>query len=157
MNKLQVKDIPARSFVKGLSWRLLASIDTFLLGWLVFGRPDHAIAIAGFELLTKVILYFLHERLWNLIAFGRRADGSVAPIRSIVKTISYRFFGSMDTAFLSWMVTGKLGGAFALSGLEVITKMLLYFLHERLWSKVKWGRVYLEINKSGSEQVHTAN
>ena len=101
MGKTTLKDIPARSFVKGISWRLLASIDTFLLGWLIFGSPYHAIKIAGFELITKVALYFLHERLWNIISFGRHEDGTVSPLRSLVKTISYRFFGSIDTAFLS--------------------------------------------------------
>lgn len=157
MSKTSLKDIPARSFVKGISWRLLASLDTFLLGWLVFGRPDHAIAIAGFELLTKVALYFLHERIWNIITFGRFPDGSISPLRSIIKTISYRFFGSIDTAFLSWLVTGKIAGAFTLSGLEVITKMLLYFIHERVWTRVRWGRIFINpeevANGSASEEM----
>ena len=59
--------------------------------------------------------------------------------RSVVKAVSWRVLGSLDTFVLSWFFTGstKAAGAIALS--EVITKMALYYFHERAWSAVKWG------------------
>lgn len=139
-----MRDTNLRSIVKGISWRAVASFDTFVLGYLIFGNVVHASKIAGFELLTKVLLFFLHERLWNAIKAGRLPDGTVAPWRSLVKSISYRFWGSLDTTILSYFVTGDIMFSFLLSGTEVFTKIALYYLHERVWSKFKWGRVFDE-------------
>jgi uncharacterized membrane protein len=60
----------ARSFVKAVSWRTLGSIDTFMLGWLFTGKPAVAGAIASTEVITKMILYYLHERAWTAIDWG---------------------------------------------------------------------------------------
>ena len=59
--------------------------------------------------------------------------------RALAKSITWRFFASIDTFLLGWVVTGssKQGGIIAL--LEVVTKMALYYLHERGWSMVTWG------------------
>lgn len=62
------------------------------------------------------------------------------PIRSMVKSISWRIIGTLDTMIISWIVTGKLNTALLIGGVEVITKMVLYFFHERIWNSVKWGK-----------------
>lgn len=62
------------------------------------------------------------------------------PIRSIVKSISWRMIGTMDTMIISWIVTGQIDTALLIGGVEVITKMVLYFFHERIWNSVKWGK-----------------
>jgi uncharacterized membrane protein len=60
--------------------------------------------------------------------------------RHIAKTITWRIVGTIDTIILSWIITGDLGIGMAIGGVEVITKMALYFLHERFWYKyVKFG------------------
>lgn len=65
--------------------------------------------------------------------------GREAHSRSLAKAISWRILGSVDTFLLSWLFTSsvKAAGAIALS--EVITKMVLYYLHERAWSGIGWG------------------
>jgi uncharacterized membrane protein len=55
--------------------------------------------------------------------------------RHIAKTITWRIVGTIDTIILSWIITGDLGIGMAIGGVEVITKMVLYFLHERAWYK----------------------
>lgn len=62
------------------------------------------------------------------------------PIRSIAKSISWRFIGTVDTMIISWIVTGRLNTALLIGGVEVFTKMLLYFFHERIWNSIKWGK-----------------
>ena len=59
--------------------------------------------------------------------------------RSIVKAISWRALGSIDTFVLSWLVTGSAGAAGAIASIETITKMILYYVHERAWSGINWG------------------
>lgn len=67
-------------------------------------------------------------------------SASEKPLRSVVKSLSWRIIGTLDTVFISWIVTGKLDLAFSIGGIELITKMLLYFFHERLWNSIKWGK-----------------
>jgi uncharacterized membrane protein len=60
--------------------------------------------------------------------------------RSIVKSISWRIIGTIDTVIISWIVTGTLKLAFSIGVVELFTKMILYFFHERMWNKIKWGK-----------------
>jgi len=60
--------------------------------------------------------------------------------RSLLKTISWRIIGTLDTILISWVITGALTLAFSIGFIELVTKMLLYFFHERAWAKIKWGR-----------------
>lgn len=65
--------------------------------------------------------------------------GHEAHARSVVKAISWRTLGSIDTFALSWLFTGSAKAAGAIAGTEVITKIALYYFHERIWSSVHWG------------------
>lgn len=61
--------------------------------------------------------------------------------RSIVKTISWRTIGTIDTILISWLVVGDINFAVTIGGVELFTKMALYFFHERAWNKINFGRV----------------
>ena len=67
---LQASERHSRSIVKAISWRTLGSIDTFLLGWFFTGSIGAAGAIASTEVLTKLTLYYVHERGWSLVRWG---------------------------------------------------------------------------------------
>jgi len=60
--------------------------------------------------------------------------------RSIAKTISWRVVGTLDTVLISWLITGTLSLAFSIGLVELVTKMILYFFHERAWNNIKWGK-----------------
>ncbi len=63
-----------RSVLKALSWRVIASITTFILAMLFFGDDPNAVkkatSIALLESIIKMALYFFHERLWINITWG---------------------------------------------------------------------------------------
>lgn len=61
-----------RSAVKAISWRIIGTIDTFILSFLITHKPITAASIAGFEVLTKTILYYFHERGWDKVQWGRQ-------------------------------------------------------------------------------------
>ncbi|WP_430410077.1 DUF2061 domain-containing protein [Kordia sp.] len=65
---------------------------------------------------------------------------SEKPLRSLVKSISWRLIGTLDTVLISWLITGTLTVAFAIGSVEMVTKMILYFFHERIWNSIKWGK-----------------
>ena len=61
--------------------------------------------------------------------------------RHILKSITWRLVGTIDTIILSWVITGNLQIGLKIGGVEVITKMILYYYHERIWFKyIKLGR-----------------
>jgi len=55
---------------------------------------------------------------------------------SLLKTLSWRLIGTLDTMMISYLLTGKMDVALSIGGIEVISKMLLYYLHERAWIKL---------------------
>ena len=60
--------------------------------------------------------------------------------RSLLKSVSWRILGTIDTIIISYLITGTLEFALRIGFVELLTKMGLYFLHERLWNKIKWGK-----------------
>ena len=64
-----------RHLLKTITWRVVGTIDTMLLGWFVTGDIKLGLTIGGFEVITKMILYFLHERVWyKYIRYGLNND-----------------------------------------------------------------------------------
>ncbi|UII80759.1 DUF2061 domain-containing protein [Flagellimonas sp. CMM7] len=65
---------------------------------------------------------------------------SEKPKRSVAKSVSWRIIGTLDTILISWVVTGTLSLAFSIGMVELVTKMVLYFFHERIWNSINWGK-----------------
>ena len=65
---------------------------------------------------------------------------SERPIRSIAKAISWRVIGTLDTLLISYLLTGKVALAASIASIDFVTKMFLYFFHERIWNKIGWGK-----------------
>ena len=63
------------------------------------------------------------------------------PYRSVVKAVSWRTVGTLDIMIVSYFVTGNLIMAASIGSIEVITKMALYYFHERAWNKLSFGKV----------------
>ena len=55
--------------------------------------------------------------------------------RHALKTVTWRIVGTLDTFILSWVITGSWKTGLTIGGVEVITKMVLYYFHERAWYK----------------------
>lgn len=74
-----------------------------------------------------------------LLIFVRKWALSENNTRSLVKAVTWRFVGSLDTFLLSWLITGHPVIAATITAVEFFTKVGLYWLHERAWLKIKWG------------------
>ena len=129
MEKISFK----RHLAKTITWRLVGTLDTVVLSWIITGNPFTGLKIGASELVTKMILYYAHERVWiHLgIADSRR--------RHILKTITWRIIGTFDTVMLSWFITGSAQTGLQIGGVEVVTKMILYYFHERAWYRINFG------------------
>ena len=63
-----------RHIAKTITWRIVGTIDTMILGWLVSGNWKIGAAIGSFEVITKMVLYFFHKRVWYKFKFGLKND-----------------------------------------------------------------------------------
>jgi uncharacterized membrane protein len=66
-----MRDSNIRSLAKAVSWRVTGTVDTFIISWFITGQPLLATGIALTEIITKVFLFWVHERAWNKINWGR--------------------------------------------------------------------------------------
>ena len=61
-----------RTILKTLTWRITASLDTFIIAWVITGDWKMGSSIAGIEVLTKMFFYYFHERIWSKIKWGTK-------------------------------------------------------------------------------------
>ena len=90
------------------------------------------------------------------------AHAPTARSRSAAKAVTWRIFGSLDTAILSFLVPmlfhvsmkSSAGIALSIAAFETVTKIILFYLHERAWARVPWGRADKEIEAEESHHPH---
>tara|TARA_B100001778_G_scaffold111476_1_gene91248 strand:- start:5027 stop:5533 length:507 start_codon:yes stop_codon:yes gene_type:complete len=165
--KKKIKATYKRSIYKTFTWRVIASLDTAILAFLfsyygneiLFFLSDiglismnfevtettvkesvtDGLLIGSIEIITKLIIYYFHERAWR-IGWNKQSDSfHHSKKRSLYKAITYRIIGSLDTFIISTFIikSAKLGGGVAIA--EIITKPILYYIHERIWDKQSIG------------------
>jgi uncharacterized membrane protein len=67
-------------------------------------------------------------------------------LRSLVKAFTWRLTGTLDTMIISFIITGRLKWALSIGFVELFTKTILYYLHERVWNRISMGRKLKEID-----------
>lgn len=130
-----------RHIAKTLTWRLVGTLDTIIISVLITGSPLIGLKIGFSEVVTKMVLYYLHERFWFRIPMQESSR------RHLFKTVSWRMIGTIDTVVLSWIISGNPLMGLKIGSVEVVTKMVLYYLHERVWYNINFGLVSRRSNQ----------
>lgn len=112
---------------------MIGTLDTLVFAWLITGDFNEGFKISCITTFTKLVWYYMHERWW----FNSSISNSNK--RHIIKTFSWRGIGTLDTIFFGWLITGNLFSGLKIGGIETVSKMLLYFGHEKLWYKINYG------------------
>ena len=128
-----------RHIAKTITWRLVGTIDTIILSWLISGSPSIGLKIGLAEVITKMGLYYLHERAWFKINLSKEGQVLESRKRHIAKTFTWRLIGTIDTMLLAWIISGNPLTGLKIGFAEVVTKMFLYYFHERCWYKTNYG------------------
>ena len=71
VGKWVLNDTRKRSVIKTLTWRVTGSFATFLIAWIIGGDLGIASTIAVIQIVANTLLYYFHERVWNLVTWGR--------------------------------------------------------------------------------------
>ena len=128
-----------RHIAKTITWRIVGTIDTIILSWIISGNPMTGLKIGMAEVVTKMILYFCHERVWFKINLSKEGEKLESRKRHIAKTITWRLVGTMDTMLIAWLISGNPLTGLKIGFAEVVTKMILYYFHERAWYRINYG------------------
>jgi len=64
-------DLKKRTLVKTMTWRVTASLTTFLIAWIITGDLLIGASIGSIEAIAKIFLYYYHERIWNNINWAK--------------------------------------------------------------------------------------
>jgi uncharacterized membrane protein len=83
-----------------------------------------------------------HARPHPIVRLARRwfASASESSLRSLFKAVTWRMCGSLDTTMLAFVFTGNIKLSAAIGGTEVLTKIALYYAHERFWTRIGFGK-----------------
>ena len=125
--------ISKRHLAKSISWRFIGTVDTFVFSWIITGDISEGLNLSGITTITKLIWYYIHERFW----FNSTITNSNK--RHLIKTFSWRGIGTIDTILFGWLITGNPLTGLKIGGIEMLSKMLLYYGHEKLWYKINYG------------------
>ena len=122
-----------RHLAKTLSWRIVGTLDTLVFSLLLTGDTKTSLSLSGYTVITKVIWYYLHERAWFSASIKN------ANSRHLIKTITWRGIGTLDTILIGFLLTGDGTLVLKIGGVETISKMMLYYFHEKLWYQINFG------------------
>ena len=122
-----------RHLLKAISWRFFGSSTTFLLSWLVTGNIVIGLSISGIETFTKIVLYYLHERLWF------KSDIKNTNRRHALKTLTWRVIGTIDTIIIAWLFLDNVGESLNFGLYDTTLKLVLYYVHEKIWYRIDFG------------------
>jgi uncharacterized membrane protein len=157
-----------RSFVKNVSWRSIAFVDTAAISYIYTGNAAVAGTIALAEIFTASALFMVHEQTWGRVSWGlekkpaqtsnkkpqpdtnpsaqdtsSQTPDSIATEskkRSMARTLTWRALASSDTFLLGLLMTGgDVNTATKIAVTEVVTKIFLFYLHERAWNRTQFG------------------
>lgn len=128
-----MKNSKIRHLSKSISWRIVGTLDTLILSWLISGSLSFGLQISGIDFIAKIIIYYYHEVVWS------KFNKIKIELKHLYKTFSWRFIGTLSTLIIAWIVTGDPLTGFKISVVEFFTKMILYYFHEKIWFKIKFG------------------
>jgi len=141
--KIYRRESHIRSILKGISWRFIATTDTILIVLLItciMGNcsVEAAITIGVTEFFIKFFIYYLHERIWQYF----RNENGVPNRITLYKTITWRVLATSTTFLISGTVLDGFDEiALSIALLELITKFVLYYFHEKLWLRLPLGKI----------------
>jgi len=137
------KESHLRSLIKGFSWRIIATTDTILIVLFItcFSENcdlENAVKIGFFEFFIKLIVYYIHERLWQIRINSRKISTKTI----VYKTTTWRIVATTMTFLISGTILNAFDEiALIIALTELFTKFVLYYSHERLWLKLPLGKI----------------
>jgi len=139
---IMMTDAHKRTLIKTISYRVINTSITFLMTFLLFGvSAALAAALALAQIVVGSIIFYAYDRVWLRVSWAQENMVEFAK-RSIVKTIGYRLIvlcAGFITARLILTSSNETAAWWTIT--LMVLSMIFYYIHERIWLKIKWGRI----------------
>lgn len=138
------KEQHPRSIVKTITWRIALTISHITNAFIVTGSLILGLQIAGLAAIINSFLFWSHERLWNKFQWNRekneKTSFSEGQTRTISKIVTWRILITFSNFLIPFIMTGSWGSAVLFAGMATVVNMFIFWAHERIWNKVRWGK-----------------
>ena len=139
------KETQTRTIGKVVSWRVLLTISHIVNGIIATGSLVTGLQIAGLAAVINSVLFWAHERGWNIAQWNRKpADEKLfveGQPRTISKILTWRVLITASNFVIPFIITGSWGQAALFGGLATVVNMFLFWAHERAWNRFTWGKL----------------
>lgn len=133
-----------RSVAKTLTVRVCFTLSHILNGYIVTGSWMTGVTIASFAVLINMLLFWGHERVWNWVQWNRKPQDNMFFVdghpRTISKSVAWRAIITLNNFLIPFITTGSWQTALAFLTVATFLNIVVYYLHERAWNLVKWGK-----------------
>jgi hypothetical protein len=137
-----------RTIAKTLTIRVLFTLSHLLNGYIVTGDLIIGAQIAGVAALINMALFWLHDRAWEFASWNRKPADTKLFVdghpRTISKSITWRGLITINNFMIPFIMTGSWQTAAAFLGIATILNIIVYYVHERTWNLVLWGKKEIE-------------
>lgn len=141
-----------RSIAKTLTIRVCFSLSHLLNGFIISGSWIIGAQILGVAAVINMTLHWLHERAWNWFQWNRKPEDDKffkdGHPRTVSKSITWRALITCSNFLIPYFLTGSLGKALAFLTIATFMNIIIYYTHERVWNKVKWGKTVISESDS---------
>lgn len=141
-----------RSIAKTLTIRVCFSLSHLLNGFIISSSWIIGAQILGVAAVINMTLHWLHERAWNWFQWNRKPEDDKffkdGHPRTVSKSITWRALITCSNFLIPYFLTGSLGKALAFLTIATFMNIIIYYTHERVWNKVKWGKTVISESDS---------
>jgi hypothetical protein len=137
-----IKETHTRTTLKAAIYRVL-SVSMAISLTIVYGATlEQALTFGLVALLVGMIWFYLYDRVWLFVPWHRDEEGKDTKTRSAVKAVLYRLVVILMTAVTARAIfTDSNFTAMLMAGSQFVSNILIYFVLERVWNKITWGKI----------------
>ena len=137
-----IKETHLRTTLKAAIYRVL-SVSMAISLTIVYGATlEQALTFGLVALLVGMLWFYLYDRVWLFVPWHRNEEGTDTKTRSAVKAVLYRLVVILMTAATARAIfTDSNFTAMLMAGSQFVSNILIYFILERVWNKVAWGKI----------------
>jgi uncharacterized membrane protein len=137
-----IKETHTRTTLKAAIYRVL-SVSMAISLTIVYGATlEQALTFGLVALLVGMLWFYLYDRVWLFVPWHRDEEGKDTKTRSAVKAVLYRLVVILITAVTARAIfTDSNFTAMLMAGSQFVSNILIYFVLERVWNKITWGKI----------------
>jgi uncharacterized membrane protein len=141
-SKVTTQETHLRTIVKAAIYRVMSIVTTVIMTLLFGGSIEQAWSMGLIVLIIGSTHYYLYDRLWLYIPWRRSDEGNDSQVRSIVKAVVYRITAMMSIAITARLVFADSNLiAFLVAFGKFILASITYFVIERVFNLIEWGKI----------------